>query len=479
VVEVAAIVPGANRQALQHFLHDAPWDAEALDRRRLEQWQAHPYLGPHAGGVLIVDETGDPKRGHRIVLAAQQYLGKLGHVANGVVAVTSHWADGSRHMPLGVKPYRPASRLPKGRKDPDFHTKPQLAWQLIEEARAAGIPFRLVVADSIYGENADVAANLFGAKIPDIMGLRPSHGTWQQVDDPANPPAFPPAEAAARLPLAAWERTVRFDSHGKEVVRYIAELELGTTYGPNKGLRLVAATLDPTQLKPESTWYLATSLPLAQVSAAQVSAAQVSAAQVSAAQVSAAQVSAAQVSAAQVYEIYRLRDWIEHYYKPVKHELGWADYQMRPERAMGRHWQLVLLAYTFSLLVGALPPSPPERADGGKIGATQFAARKRHGVRGAGRLQRALRRVRAWLCPWARLQLYWRRWSSSAPPPELVEQRPTARAGRAPRPRRALPPTGGTGDGARRPDLTNQRLSSTFSENGRELEGSSDFACGL
>lgn len=42
VVELAAIVPGAHRQALHHFLHDAPWDAEALNRRRLQRWQAHP-----------------------------------------------------------------------------------------------------------------------------------------------------------------------------------------------------------------------------------------------------------------------------------------------------------------------------------------------------------------------------------------------------------------------------------------------------
>jgi SRSO17 transposase len=76
LVELGAIVPGADRQRLHQFLHDAPWDADALNRRRLQLWQAHPYLGPHAGGVLIVDETGDPKRGSRIVLAAQQYLGK-------------------------------------------------------------------------------------------------------------------------------------------------------------------------------------------------------------------------------------------------------------------------------------------------------------------------------------------------------------------------------------------------------------------
>jgi SRSO17 transposase len=349
VVELAALVPDANRQQLHHFLHDAPWDSDALNRRRLERWHAHPVLGPHAHGVLMVDETGDPKRGHRMVLAAQQYLGKLGHVANGVVAVTSQWTDGSRHVPLGVKPYRPASRLPKGRQDPAFHTKPDLAWALIEEARAAGIPFRLVVADSIYGENAQLETRLFAAHIPYVMGLRPSHGTWQPVEDEAHPPAFTPAEAAQRLPAAAWQRTVRLDSHGKELVRYVAELDLGRAYGPARLVRLIAATLDPAKLDPESTWFLATTL------------------------------SVAEASPEQVYEVYRLRDWIEHFYKPAKHELGWADYQMRSEQAIVRHWQLVLLAYTFSLLVG-VPATPPDAAGaGGKIRARR---------RGAGRLER-------------------------------------------------------------------------------------------
>src|SRR5258706_3652362 len=262
IVELAAIGPGANRQGLHPFPHDAPWDAEALNRRRLERWQAHPFLGPHPQGVLLLDGAGDPKRGSRIVLAAPQYLGKLGQVANGVVAVTSHWADGSRHVPLGVKPYRPASRLPRGKADPAFHTKPDLAWELIEEAQAAGIPFRLVVADCVYGESARLEAHLYTAKIPYVMGLRPSHGTWQEVEDEAHPPAFTPAEAAQRLPLTAWQRTVHADSHGKPLIRYVAELELGPSYGPDKSVRLIAATLDPATLKPESTWYLATSLPL-------------------------------------------------------------------------------------------------------------------------------------------------------------------------------------------------------------------------
>jgi hypothetical protein len=124
----------------------------------------------------------------------------------------------------------------------------------------------------------------------------------------------------------------------------------------------------------------------------------------------------AQVSAEQVYEIYRLRDWIEHYYKPVKHELGWADYQMRPERAIVRHWQLVMLAYTFSLLVGALPEealSPPETAapptdtvDAPHGPSARGKIRANSPRRGTHRVERDAAPSAGMALPWARLQLY-------------------------------------------------------------------------
>lgn len=329
---LAALVPGAERQRLHHFLHDAPWDAEALNRRRLQAWQANPALAPHAEGVLIVDETGDRKRGNNIVLAANQYIGKLGHTANGVVAVTSHWTDGTRHVPVGVRPYRPAVRLPLGKTDPAFATKPELAWELIQEARAAGIPFGLVVADCIYGENPKLEARLFGAGFKYILAIRPNRGTWQVVEDEASPPALTPAEAAQRLPPEQWSRTVRTDRHGKELAHYVAEVTFGTVYGPEQPVRLIAATDDPATLKPDMTWYMTTNLPLNEA------------------------------APAEVYHRYCWRDWIEHYYKPVKHELGWAAgthrrwVLVRSERAIVRHWQLVMLARVppgrFSLLAG-------------------------------------------------------------------------------------------------------------------------------
>jgi SRSO17 transposase len=353
---LAALVPGADRQRLHHFLHDAPWDQEALNRRRLEVWRAHPALGPHTNGVLIVDETGDRKRGHGIALAATQYIGKLGHTANGVVSVTSHWADGTRHVPLGVRPYRPARRLPLGKADAAFRTKPELAWELVEEARAAGIPFRVVVADCVYGENLKFESRLLRARIRYVLALRPNRGTWQSVQDPRHPPAFTPAEAAHRLPKDQWQRTARRDSHGRELVRYVAELELGPSYGPTTGIRLIAATDDPLALRADSTWFMATSL------------------------------TCAEADPAEVYRLYSLRDWIEHYYKPAKHELGWADFQVRPERAIVRHWHLVMLAFTFSLLAGTGPPASEAAASdastestaggalGGGVGATDRLA---------------------------------------------------------------------------------------------------------
>src|SRR5262249_31472515 len=71
----------------------------------------------------------------------------------------------------------------------------------------------------------------------------------------------PLAQAAQRLPPDAWQCMVRCDCHGKELVGNIAELERGLSYGPDTGVRLTAVPKIPAQLTPESTWYLATSLP--------------------------------------------------------------------------------------------------------------------------------------------------------------------------------------------------------------------------
>jgi hypothetical protein len=48
-----------------------------------------------------------------------------------------------------------------------------------------------------------------------------------------------------------------------------------------------------------------------------------------------------------VVRLYGLRNWVEQGYKQVKGELGWADFQVRSDRAIRRHWTLVACAFSF------------------------------------------------------------------------------------------------------------------------------------
>ncbi|MCL5736462.1 MAG: transposase [Actinobacteria bacterium] len=55
----------------------------------------------------------------------------------------------------GFRTYLPASRLPNGKADPTFRTKPQIAVELVDRALSVGVEFRAVVADSGYGDSVD------------------------------------------------------------------------------------------------------------------------------------------------------------------------------------------------------------------------------------------------------------------------------------------------------------------------------------
>jgi SRSO17 transposase len=240
-------------QQLQWVLSESDWEAEAITARRVERLQADPTTRAHAQGVLVVDETGDRKDGTKTAHVAPQYLGSLGTIANGIVAVTSLWADERLYYPLHVRPYTPASRLAKGQHDPTFRTKPQVAKELVSAARTAGIPFRAVVADSLYGENRDFEQTLRQAQVPYVVALKPSHGIWAPEEE-----AHSPQEAAHQLPWedaqhpGGWTAVVRRFRDGHEETWWAADLTV-RGYGPDQPTRLVVATTDPAQLPGNST----------------------------------------------------------------------------------------------------------------------------------------------------------------------------------------------------------------------------------
>jgi SRSO17 transposase len=183
-------------QGLQFFLSESTWDHEQLNQRRLELLVDDPATRPHDQGVLVIDDSGDRKDGRHTDHVARQYLGSVGKIDNGIVCVSSLWASERVYWPIHVVPYTPASRLAKGTRDPAFRTKPQLAVELVDAARKAGICFRAVVADCFYGDNEGFCAALGAAKVAYVLAVKPRKGVWAPAEE-----AHTPREAAAEL---AW-----------------------------------------------------------------------------------------------------------------------------------------------------------------------------------------------------------------------------------------------------------------------------------
>jgi DDE superfamily endonuclease len=323
---VGAQAPAVQR--LQFFLSESAWDAEAVNAQRLAVLCADPATSPHAGGVLVIDETGDRKDGTKTAHVARQYLGSIGKIDNGIVAVSSLWADEGLYYPLHIHPYTPAKRLPEGKKDPAFRTKPQIAVDLVARARAADMHFRAVVADCWYGDSPTFVEALWAAKVPFVVGLKPTKGVWAREGE-----AHTPEEAARRLRWGGeeapgdWTKVVRRFRDGHEETWWAADLTFAG-YGPDNPIRLVVATTDPATLPALSTWYLATILPRP-------------------GSPQAATTPLPPADLAEVVRIYGLRQWVEQSYKQVKHELGWADFQVRTDQAIRRHWQMVCCAFSF------------------------------------------------------------------------------------------------------------------------------------
>jgi hypothetical protein len=107
----------------------------------------------------------------------------------------------------------------------------------------------------------------------------------------------------------------------------------------------VVATTDPATLPKLTTWYLITNLPRP-------------------GRHRRARAPFLPADLAEVVRLYSLRNWVEQSYKQVKHELGWADFQVRSDRAIRRHWQLVCCAFCFCWRAWfAEPPPAPSPPD--------------------------------------------------------------------------------------------------------------------
>jgi SRSO17 transposase len=182
--EPVARASDADVQRLDSFVAESTWSSDLVHQRRIRLMLGSASNASHERGALILDDSGDRKWGTKMAYTARQYLGSIGKVDHGIVAVTSLWADEAVYYPLHVRPYIPAKRLAKGKQDPAFATKPQLALRLVDAALEEGVLFRAVMADCSYGEDRTLVKELNAVGLPYVVTLKPSHGVWAKEGDP-------------------------------------------------------------------------------------------------------------------------------------------------------------------------------------------------------------------------------------------------------------------------------------------------------
>ena len=163
----------ASPSGIQRLLSRAVWD-EAAVRDALRSALVQTLLSPAPVPtpteaeplfpILVIDESGFPKRGTHSAGVQPQYCGVSGRVENCQVGVFLSYVTALGHGLIDREVYVPeqwccdparrqAAHIPASL---TFRTKPELAQRMIQRTQSAHLPICWVVADTVYGHCPDL-----------------------------------------------------------------------------------------------------------------------------------------------------------------------------------------------------------------------------------------------------------------------------------------------------------------------------------
>ena len=357
------VLDSADKTNLSRFFSEAPWNEQEVNDRRITYLldQTKTQRRPAAASALLVDDTLCEHVGSLFEHVDRHYNHSDASFPLAHNPVTSHYVSGPVRFPVDLRLYRryeelthwetfvskhfPEQTIPTTKKeraklhktvdpilltDPDFQalhsqfqTKIELAIELVRKAEERKLPFSVVLFDSWYlaeelvgvlaelkkdwvsilKRNRNLETNSFVLR--DAAGKPiPFAGPHIKVEDlvPLIPATAYRAVMVGEQTYWCFSLTVRLPSLGKvRLVISFGNAELTGTY-----VVLVSNRLD---------W-----------------------------------------SAQQSIAAYLLRWPVETFYQDGKSSLGLNEYRMRSAEAIGKHWCLVFVAYSF-LHLACLPPA--------------------------------------------------------------------------------------------------------------------------
>ncbi|MFB7056064.1 IS701 family transposase [Streptomyces vinaceus] len=191
----------ASPDGMQHLLGRARWNAG----------RAREYVLEHLSdedAVLVVDETGDVKKGTHTVGVQRQYTGTAGRIENAQVAVYLVHAGRRGHAAVDRELYIPRSLTC----DPDrcraaglgeetvFATKPELAARMIGRLLDAGHRVGWVAGDEVYGGNPKLRSALEERGVGYALAVASSAEVTTRAGK------FRADALAAKVPRRAWQK---------------------------------------------------------------------------------------------------------------------------------------------------------------------------------------------------------------------------------------------------------------------------------
>jgi SRSO17 transposase len=193
--------------AMQRLLGEAVWDADAV-RDDLRGYVVDALGDP--GGVLILDDTGDLKKGTHTIGTQRQYTGTAGRVENAQVAVYLAYAAPGGSTLIDREVYLPKAWID----DParcaaagvpehiTFATKITLARRMLARALDAGVRAAWATADEFYGGDCHLRRDLQARGVGYVLAVARSHRVTARADQgPVRTDRL-----AAGLPVPAWNR---------------------------------------------------------------------------------------------------------------------------------------------------------------------------------------------------------------------------------------------------------------------------------
>lgn len=326
-------------QKLLHFLSRSSWDDRAV-RLEAAHYAIEAVQEREPITTWIVDDTGFLKQGTHSVGVQRQYTGSAGKITNCQVGVSLAVATSSEQIPVDFDLYLPKlwTDDPQRRNEariPDevaFKTKIQLALEMIERAVRNGIPGRVMLADSAYGDCTEFRNRVRELGFDFAVGVLPTLGVIR-LDrlDRVNAKRETVQELIAALARKAFRRLTWRDGTRDTLQSRFAFVRVKTTHDDGMSLAdreplWLVAEWPEGESKPSK--FVLTTLPRI-------------------------------MSHKQIVRTLKERWRTERMYEDLKGELGLDHFEGRSYPGWHHHVSVVLCCYAFVVAerVGAFPPS--------------------------------------------------------------------------------------------------------------------------